>query len=89
MSIANHSLSGNWTIYPNPTNDITQLSWDDADWEMIYIYNSWYELIEVIDVSNKGSIELNSSSYSNGSYFIVPTNKSGVLVESKLMLVIH
>lgn len=69
----------NVTVYPNPARDFVKLSAIRYQLSVVRIYNYLGILIEEIDVDSN-EVEINTSGYNSGVYFInIETNKGKVV----------
>lgn len=69
----------NVTVYPNPARDFVKLSAISCQLSVVWVYNSLGILIEEIDVDSN-EVEINTSGYNSGVYFInIETNKGKVV----------
>ncbi len=78
----NLSVANSLSVYPNPAEDITYVSFDlrTSQYIDIEIFSVLGEKLETIQLGNRGNghhkVELNTSSYSNGIYFIKIGNRT-------------
>ena len=68
------------TVYPNPARDFVKLSAISSQLSVVWVYNSFGILIEVIEI-NSNEIEINTSDYRSGIYFVYVDTENGSFVE--------
>ena len=69
----------NVTVYPNPARDFVKVSTVNRQQTTVRVYNYLGILIEEIDVDSN-EVEINTSGYNSGVYFInIETNKGKVV----------
>jgi photosystem II stability/assembly factor-like uncharacterized protein len=70
LSINNLELQNNFLVYPNPSNDIFNLSWSLAGNADVNVYNYLGKLILSKDNVKENTLRLDLSNKSKGLYFI-------------------
>jgi len=74
----------NIIVYPNPTNDLATIGWGLANIETVKIYNSIGQLLMTNTVKGE-TTEVNFSGYTNGLYYIILVDQSGMTYNSELI----
>ena len=70
----------NISVYPNPANDFVKLSAVSGQLSVVKIYNCLGMLVEEIEV-NANEVEINTSEYNTGIYFVNVQTENGNLVK--------
>jgi len=77
-STSNESLSeAQVNLYPNPVQDLCNLTFDENFSGKITIHNSIGEVVHTISVQNEDEIQFNTSNYNTGLYFVVCKDLKG------------
>jgi hypothetical protein len=66
-----------WTIYPNPSNQLVTLTWNETTTATVAVTNYMGQEIMRKNITNANSITLDFASYANGNYFIIVTDTEG------------
>ena len=66
--------SNSFSIYPNPSNDIINISLSEDEIKEIIIFNVYGEKITQKNLIVESNLKVDLSDYSNGTYFIVAIN---------------
>ena len=66
--------SNSFSIYPNPSNDIINISLSKDEIKEIIIFNVFGEKITQKNLTVESNLKVDLSDYSNGTYFIVAIN---------------
>ena len=74
-----------FNIYPNPANDYVKLSAIGGQVSTVKVYNCLGVLVEEIEV-NSNEIEINTSDYSSGIYYISIEGNKSVKTERLIVL---
>ena len=66
-----------WTIYPNPSNQLVTLTWNDVISANVSVTNYTGQVIMRKQITNANSLTFDFASYANGNYFIIVTDTEG------------
>ena len=77
-------------LYPNPVQDLCNITFDELFSGTITIHNATGQMIQSLFVKNSDIVQFNTSNYNAGLYFVVCKDKTGVKkdIVLKLMKVI-
>lgn len=84
MSVEDNMVENNCNIYPNPANDIVNIV-NNTEISNISIFNCLGTLIDRIEVRGN-NVELNTSKYETGVYFMNIQNVNGYSSSRKLVI---
>lgn len=71
LGMDDFNLLNGMNVYPNPTQGVLNISSDNGDLpDSFTIYNSLGQVMESVKVSSTSNLNVNTSSYTNGLYFI-------------------
>jgi hypothetical protein len=87
ISIEKNNLFNLITVFPNPANDVINISFKEIDVISISIYNGIGQLIYTPDINNKKYLVINTNPFTEGIYVI--RFKIGGNIVSKRFTVIH
>lgn len=66
-----------WTIYPNPSNQLVTLTWNDMITANVVVTNYTGQVIMRKPITNANSMTFDFAPYANGNYFIIVTDTEG------------
>ena len=78
--------SNSFSIYPNPSNDIINISLSKDEIKEIIIFNVYGEKITQKNLIVESNLNVDLSDYSNGTYFIVAINNDLSKTDNKFIL---
>lgn len=76
--------SSRFSVYPNPANDVLQLS-SDSEMKSVKLYDLTGKVVEQIDLNGALSQEINISNLKNGIYFLEASTVTGETFTSKIV----
>ena len=78
--------SNSFSIYPNPSNDIINISLSKDEIKKIIIFNAFGEKVTEKNLIVENNLKVNLSDYSNGTYFVVAINNDLIRTVKKFIL---
>jgi hypothetical protein len=68
--------NANWTVYPNPANDVLTIEKTSPD-AVVDVYNASGQALPVLANQTTNRVTIETSSWTNGLYFIVHRDAQG------------
>ena len=66
-----------WTLYPNPSNQLVTLTWNESTSASVAVTNYMGQEIMRKNVTNATATTFDFAAYANGNYFIIVTDAEG------------
>ncbi len=85
-AVNENSNTDNFSLYPNPFNTHTVLSFTDKETAMLNLYNSQSQLVRMIDNIAGGMVTIERNELTDGLYFFVLYSDKRIIAKGKLVV---